>query len=60
MSVEFAKSTVPYTFAPSKCLFFNDLSSKICLGKVNKMFSKNLDFTMLPRIKTKTNLIAPC
>ena len=27
---------------------------------MNQRFSKNLDFIMLPMIKTKTNLIAPC
>ena len=45
---------------PSNRLFFNDLSLKIYLGKINQKFSKNLDFTMLPRIRTKTNPIAPC
>ena len=45
---------------PSNCLFLYDLSLKIYLGKINHTFSENLDFTMLPRIKTKTNLIAPC
>ena len=45
------------TFLPSNCLFLNDLSLKIYLGKINQTFSKNLDFTMLPRIETKTNLI---
>ena len=59
MSVDFVKSREQYTFAPSKCLFLNDLSLRIYLGKINHTFSKNLDFTMLPRIKTKTNLIAP-
>ena len=41
-------------------MFLNDLSLKIYLGKINQKFSKNLGFTMLPRFKTKTNLIAPC
>ena len=45
---------------PSNCLFCNDLSLKIYLGKINQKFSNNVDFTMLSRIKTKTNLIEPC
>ena len=60
MSVDFVLSLEPHTFAPSNCLFLNDLSLKIYLGKINRQFSNNLDFTMLPRIKTQPNLIAPC
>ena len=60
MSVDFVLSREPYTFAPSNYLFGNDLSLKIYLEKINHRFSKNLDFIMLPRIKTKTNLIASC
>ena len=60
MSVYVFYSPEPYTFVPSNCLVFNDLSLKIYLEKINQTFSKNLDFTILPRIKTKTNLIAPC
>ena len=59
MFVDFVKARERYTFAPSKCLFLNDLSLRIYLGKINHTFSKNLDFTMLPRIKTKTNLTVP-
>ena len=58
MSVDFVWSAEPYTFVPSNCLFLNYLSQTIYLGKINQKFSKNLDFNMLPRIKT--NLIAPC
>ena len=45
-----------YFFSPlnrtrhSNCLFLNDLSLKIYLGKINQKFSKKIDFTMLPRI----------
>ena len=59
MSVDFVYSRERYTFAPSKCLFLNDLSLRIYLGKINHTFSKKQDFTMLPKIKTKSNLIAP-
>ena len=60
MHVDFVKSNEPHPFLPSNCFCLNDLSLKIYLGKINHTFSKNLDFTMLSRIKTKTNLIAPC
>ena len=43
MSVDFVKSPEPYTFVPSNCLFFNDLSLKFYLGKINQKFSKTLD-----------------
>ena len=60
MSVDFVQSPEPHPILPSNCLFLNDLSVKIYLGKINHTLPKNLDFTMLSRIKTKTNLIAPC
>ena len=60
MSVDFVLSPEPQPFLPSNCLFLNDLPLKIYLGKINHTLSKNLDFTMLSRIKTKINLIGPC
>ena len=35
MSVDFVKSREPYNFAPSNCLFLNNLSLKIYLEKIN-------------------------